>query len=254
MTATDDTSPPTAPAHEAPPAGDAQPPKRAPGRPRLSPATRPGLSTRDEILEVAAKLFTERGYTDTTTRQIADIVGIKQASLYYHFADKNSILGTLLAGAVEPAVRFADWLDTLDLDPATRLYTLARFDLDVMLGERWNLRGLYRRSGGVREEDGCALQSALRERYRSAARECTTAYTGVAPEAGSADLELVVGLVESVLAQSDWSNEDGRRAYAHSVARGCLRLVSAPESLIAAAEDAAPGIIHRYSAESDTAI
>jgi AcrR family transcriptional regulator len=37
------------------------------------------------VLDVAEKLFMDRGYSAITLRDIADELGIKQASLYYHF-------------------------------------------------------------------------------------------------------------------------------------------------------------------------
>jgi TetR/AcrR family transcriptional regulator, cholesterol catabolism regulator len=37
------------------------------------------------VLDVAEALFTDRGYNAITLRDIADELGIKQASLYYHF-------------------------------------------------------------------------------------------------------------------------------------------------------------------------
>lgn len=244
MTATNDTSHPNPDASPA----DGASTRRAPGRPRLNPTTREGVSTRDEILEVAAKLFTEQGYTDTTTRQIAQAVGIKQASLYYHFADKNSILGSLLTGTVEPAVRFADWLDNQDLDPAIRLYTLARFDLEVILRDRWNLHVLYRLPDASPGDHGNELQTILRQRYMQFAHSAAAA--GTDPDAVRDDLELVFGLVESILVQRDWGDTAARHAYADSVARGCLRLVRAPESIVGVAEPSARAIIDRYTAQA----
>lgn len=244
MTATDDTSHPNPDTLTA----DSGSTRRAPGRPRLNPTTREGVSTRDEILEVAAKLFTEQGYTDTTTRQIAQTVGIKQASLYYHFADKNSILGSLLTGTVEPAVRFADWLDNQDLAPAIRLYTLARFDLEVILRDRWNLHVLYRLPDAARGDHGNELQTVLRQHYLQFAQDA--AAEGTDPDAVRDDLELVFGLVESILVQRDWGDTAARHAYADSVARGCLRLVRAPESVVAEAEETARAIIDRYAAQT----
>ncbi len=41
--------------------------------------------TRAEILEVAAALFMEHGYTAVSLRQIAEAVGIRTPSLYTHF-------------------------------------------------------------------------------------------------------------------------------------------------------------------------
>jgi len=52
---------------------------------------------KDKILEVAALLFTERGYENTSTRDIAKAVSIASPSLYYHFKSKSDILLALLA-------------------------------------------------------------------------------------------------------------------------------------------------------------
>jgi TetR/AcrR family transcriptional regulator, cholesterol catabolism regulator len=46
---------------------------------------------RDRILDVAESLFRERGYTAVTMRDIAQAVGMRQASLYYHFPSKEEL-------------------------------------------------------------------------------------------------------------------------------------------------------------------
>jgi AcrR family transcriptional regulator len=222
-----------------------KPPKRTAGRPRAEGTQRAGLSTRDEILEAAATLFTEQGYTDTTTRQIAAVVGIRQASLYYHFADKGSILSALLTGTVEPAVHFAEWLATQPLDAPTRLYALAKYDLDVILQDRWNLHVLYRLPD-AKAERGDTLQAALQEHYLRLATEAAAA--GTDPQAVAHDLHLVFGLVESILVQRDWGGGAARHAYAESIARGCLRLVRVPEAALIGIDAAAQRTIAAYAA------
>lgn len=47
---------------------------------------------RHDILQVAAGLFRHRGYERTSVRQIADALGIKSGSLFYHLASKEEIL------------------------------------------------------------------------------------------------------------------------------------------------------------------
>jgi AcrR family transcriptional regulator len=42
-------------------------------------------SSRDAVLDAAEQLFAARGYHAVTLKHIADQLGIKQASLYYHF-------------------------------------------------------------------------------------------------------------------------------------------------------------------------
>jgi AcrR family transcriptional regulator len=218
--------------------------RRAPGRPRLAPKKREGLSTREEILEVAANLFTQHGYTSTTTRQIADMVGIKQASLYYHFTDKSSILNALLIGTVEPSVRFAEWLQSQQIDSATKLYTLARFDLDVILQDRWNLHVLYRLPD-VKREGGRTMQAALQEHYRRFAERA--AADGSDPNAVAQDIDLVFGLVESILVQRDWGEGAARHAYAQSIARGCLRLVRTPEERFSEIDESSVRVLADYA-------
>ena len=53
-------------------------------------------NTREEILEVALDLFAVNGYEATSISQLADAVGIRKASLYSHFANKQDILDTVV--------------------------------------------------------------------------------------------------------------------------------------------------------------
>ena len=55
-----------------------------------------GNPTRQRILEHAAVLFAEKGFTETSTRELAEAAGLNSASLYYHFPSKNAILECML--------------------------------------------------------------------------------------------------------------------------------------------------------------
>jgi AcrR family transcriptional regulator len=63
-----------------------------------TPATR-----REELLELAASMFAERGLRATTVRDIADAAGILSGSLYHHFSSKEEMVDEVLRG-------FLDWL------------------------------------------------------------------------------------------------------------------------------------------------
>jgi AcrR family transcriptional regulator len=52
-------------------------------------------STRERILDIALDLFTEKGYDNTSLREIAQRLGFSKAALYYHFASKEEILMAL---------------------------------------------------------------------------------------------------------------------------------------------------------------
>ena len=45
-----------------------------------------------EIIEAAARVFAARGFHGATTQDIADVLGIRQASLYYYFPSKEGAL------------------------------------------------------------------------------------------------------------------------------------------------------------------
>jgi AcrR family transcriptional regulator len=50
------------------------------------------FGTREQILEVARKLFNAQGYDATSLRQIADELRLTKAALYYHFPAKELLL------------------------------------------------------------------------------------------------------------------------------------------------------------------
>ena len=79
---------------------------------RVAPQQRKPTDVRTrEILDVAARLFAERGYAETTMRNICAAVGLTLGSLYYHVESKetnpswhvpNSAWAGKLAGRVIP--------------------------------------------------------------------------------------------------------------------------------------------------------
>jgi AcrR family transcriptional regulator len=51
-----------------------------------------------EIVEAAARLFSEQGYLGTSTQQIAEEVGMLKGSLYHYFRSKADILYCVIEG------------------------------------------------------------------------------------------------------------------------------------------------------------
>lgn len=54
------------------------------------------MTTKDRITEEALILFAEKGYKGTSVKNIADAVGIKDASLYNHFKSKQEIFDSIV--------------------------------------------------------------------------------------------------------------------------------------------------------------
>ncbi|WP_268817313.1 TetR/AcrR family transcriptional regulator [Dietzia psychralcaliphila] len=168
----------------------------SPGRPRLMDRRRPGATPADEILDAAAELFTTRGYTATSTRAIADAVGIRQASLYTHFPTKAAMLVSLLDSTVGPTLEQARRLHDGSRDPREILLTLATIDVEGLLASRWNIGMLYvlPELAGEDFEGFRAARSELRGIYRQLVALCRPDL-----DPGDPVLDLPFRVVESVI-------------------------------------------------------
>lgn len=58
-------------------------------------------NTKQQILEAALELFSVQGFEATSISQIAGAVGIRKASLYSHYENKQAILDALVAQVME---------------------------------------------------------------------------------------------------------------------------------------------------------
>ncbi|MEY8579265.1 TetR/AcrR family transcriptional regulator [Corynebacteriaceae bacterium 6-324] len=113
------------------------------GRPRKNSPRRRGSTAREEILDASSELFTTQGFANTSTHQIAEAVGIRQASLYYHFPSKTEIFLTLLKSTIEPSLELADELSSSKSSPQLRLWALVAAEARLLLTSGWNVGRLY---------------------------------------------------------------------------------------------------------------
>ncbi|MFG1934749.1 TetR/AcrR family transcriptional regulator [Mycobacterium sp. NPDC048908] len=199
------------------------------GRPRLTTQRRPGLTARDEILDAAGELFTTLGYLGTSTRTIAEAVGIRQASLYHYFKTKDDILCALLSQTVTPTLLLADRLSAArpTLSSAEHLHSLALFDGRQLLEGRWNLGALYLQPElrGARLEPFWSDRERLRLHYLAVSKSIVVD-TGVDEAAADLPFRLVESLVNM------WNTPPGheRTRLPDHVADACIRVLGMPDS------------------------
>ena len=62
---------------------------------------------RNEILDVAERLFCTNGYDNTSTNDILAEIGIARGTLYYHFKNKEDILDGMIDRILDVIVRKA---------------------------------------------------------------------------------------------------------------------------------------------------
>lgn len=236
-----------------------------PGRPRKVPDTGT-LTPREQILDAAAALFVTHGFTGTSTRMIAERVGIRQASLYYHYAGKDDILADLLSSSVRPSL---DRIRSLEetaatggpIDGCTLLYAAVLIDVrtlattshnvgtlyllpeiqherfDAFRAERDDLRATYDRLG--RAAASTAVGTAASTTANTAAS--TAASTATIDETDGVLGDLLIQLAETVIQLR--RSRDSRPADAHAIAGACLRVCGADAQTVARARDTAIALL-----------
>ncbi|MCW2687140.1 MAG: transcriptional regulator [Mycobacterium sp.] len=100
---------------------------RAIARPRGDGDATPTDSPRARIINAATKLFSEKGYAQTTMSDIARASGLQQSSLYYWFRNKEGLLQETLLVNRAP-LKFIAEVGAGSGSPAVKLYRLLRFD------------------------------------------------------------------------------------------------------------------------------
>jgi len=203
-----------------------------PGRPRHVPAIDSNLSPRDQILDVCARLFTQYGYAATSTRDIARAVGIRQASLYYHFAGKPGILEELLARTVRPTLDQLDRIEKVaeEHGAASALYALVMIDTGTLAEAPHNCGRL------PQFPDVSSLEEA--KPYRLIHRDLVIAYERLGARVAGLEvngilLEHLVSVVVRFRDDGDPILDTTRHAVAASALRHCG--ATADEIKIAAA-------------------
>ena len=88
-----------------------------------------GTSRRDELLNVAAKLFAARGYHGTRMDDVAEAVGLNKATVYHYYASKSLILYDIYKSAADFTVEALH-----DNPTASARETIYHFTRRLMVG------------------------------------------------------------------------------------------------------------------------
>ncbi len=113
----------------------------------------------DAVFDAAARVFAERGYFGASTQDIADVLNIKQASLYYYFSSKEMALEEVCTRAVGNFIEAAQAIADSDVSAVEKIDQLVHSHLrplntrsdyaQVLLKERRYLPAKTRRQIGI---------------------------------------------------------------------------------------------------------
>jgi TetR/AcrR family transcriptional regulator, cholesterol catabolism regulator len=77
-----------------------------------------------EITDAAAKVFARRGYHGASTQDIADVLGMRQASLYYYFQSKEAALEAVCVSGLEDYAKRALAISKLGVTSSEKVAAL----------------------------------------------------------------------------------------------------------------------------------
>lgn len=94
-------------------------------------------SRRQEILDLSAELFATRGFHNTSMQDIADVVQIQKASLYYYYKSKDDLLWEILRSGVQHMLEGSRRaLEQAGDDPRDQLRDLLRAHIENLVIKR----------------------------------------------------------------------------------------------------------------------
>jgi AcrR family transcriptional regulator len=92
----------------------------------------PARTRREELLAIAADLFAQRGFKNTTVRDIADAAGILSGSLYHHFDSKESMVDEILSSFQTELFKKYDEILGSGLDARAKVEAVVRVSFEAI--------------------------------------------------------------------------------------------------------------------------
>jgi AcrR family transcriptional regulator len=149
-----------------------------------------GIASRRRIVEAAAALMAERGYSGTSIAAVSRRSGLPSGSIYWHFESKQALLGAVVE---EGARRWFDGLpraEDLPAAPAERIETLLEASAAHLEKDPEFLRLLILIALERGERDEASLAAIRRTREMARARLRRTMVTLLEPIGGARGAEL----------------------------------------------------------------
>src|ERR1700712_3518412 len=103
--------------------------------PRATPQESTALSRREQILQVAARLFARHGFHGVTIADLGAAVGVSGPALYRHFPGKEALLAEMLIGISEHLLAGGQEIAATIPDPHDAMGALVAFQADFALRE-----------------------------------------------------------------------------------------------------------------------
>ncbi|WP_342120759.1 TetR/AcrR family transcriptional regulator [Pseudoduganella sp. OTU4001] len=104
-----------------------------PPRKRGRPAQGASDSLKPLLIAVSARLFREKGFDNTTVRDIAAAAGVQAGSWFYHFKSKQDILQAVIEQGMQQALTRIEQIAAQQLAPREALRAMVHAHLETLL-------------------------------------------------------------------------------------------------------------------------
>ncbi|RMB62890.1 TetR/AcrR family transcriptional regulator [Dokdonia sinensis] len=122
-----------------------------------------------EILQTAALLFKQKGYSAVTMRDLADAVGIKAASLYNHINSKQQILSEIIFAIAEDFTEGIEEIVAQETNAQAKLKAVVAQHITLTADNPYGMAALN--NDWMHLEDRLEYYLKLRNQYEKRFRE-----------------------------------------------------------------------------------
>ena len=120
---------------------------------------KPSKRRRQEVMDVAAQIFNDKGYEATSIQEIAEEVGILKGSLYYYIDTKEDLLFGVIQEAYDAALGVIEELDQHEGSALEMIEALVRRHAEVFAATRLQSSVFFREFRALSEQ----RQKTIRE-------------------------------------------------------------------------------------------
>jgi AcrR family transcriptional regulator len=188
----------------------------------LSPVTSETTSRREQILDVAADLFAERGFHGVSIADLGSACGFSGPALYKHFRSKQAILSEMLVSISEELLLEGRRRVDEAADDEAALASLIDWHVTFALAHKPLIV--------VQDRDWSALPLEAREKVRSTqlayvgvwVKVLRSLHPGLSPEQARARVHAGFGLINSTPHSAVVSDEDMREILGEMALRALL--------------------------------
>jgi AcrR family transcriptional regulator len=167
---------------------------------------------RREILDAAARIFYEKGYDATSTKDIADAAGLLKGSLYYYIDSKEDFLFEIIKESHDGALATLDRVREFQGDPLEKLAFLIREHLRYFV-ENLVTTTVYFREYRVLSPDRKAVIAAEGDVYLEFVRRLLDEGRTAGLVAEGIDVRIVsIGIVGMLNSAWMWYQPGGSRS------------------------------------------